>query len=76
MPKIPAITGNEVIQALKKVGFQSVRQKESHVRMKHEDGRALTVPVHPGKTLGIGLLKKILQDAKLTQEEFINLLRE
>lgn len=76
MPKIPAITGNEVIQALKKVGFQSVRQKGSHVRMKHEDGRALTVPVHPSKTLGIGLLKKILQDAKLTQEEFINLLRE
>lgn len=44
--------------------------------MKHEDGRALTVPIHTSKTLGIGLLNKILRDAELTQEEFINLLRE
>ena len=31
MPKLPAVTGNEVIHALEKVGFQAVRQKGIHV---------------------------------------------
>jgi predicted RNA binding protein YcfA (HicA-like mRNA interferase family) len=74
MPKIPAITGEATIKALEKVGFQSVRQKDSHVRLKHQDGRVVSVPVHSGKTLGKGLLRKILRDAELTLEEFIGLL--
>lgn len=74
MPKLPAVTGNEVIHALEKVGFQAVRQKGSHVRMQHEDGRVVTIPVHTGKNVGRGLLRKILRDAEITREEFIDLL--
>ncbi|EHC11732.1 type II toxin-antitoxin system HicA family toxin [Fischerella thermalis] len=74
MPKLPAITGDAVINALEKVNFQVVRQKGSHVRMQHEDGRVVTIPVHSGKTIGKGLLLKILRDAELTKEEFISLL--
>ena len=74
MPKLPALRGNEVIRVLGKVGFQVIRQKGSHVRMKHEDGRVVTIPVHAGKTIGLGLLSKILRDAELTREEFIELL--
>jgi predicted RNA binding protein YcfA (HicA-like mRNA interferase family) len=74
MPKLPALRGNEVIRVLGKVGFQAIRQKGSHVRMRHEDGRVVTIPVHAGKTIGIGLLSKILRDAELTREEFIELL--
>ena len=74
MPKLPAVTANEVIKALEKIGFQVVRQKGSHVRMKHEDNRVVTVPVHKGKTIGKGLLRKILRDAELTVEKFIALL--
>ncbi|NCQ83630.1 MAG: addiction module toxin, HicA family [Microcystis aeruginosa W13-18] len=65
----------EVIElCLEDVGFQSIRHKGSHLRLKHEDGRVVTVPVHRGKTVGKGLLLKILRDAELTQEEFIRLL--
>lgn len=53
MPKLPALRGNEVIRVLEKVGFQVIRQKGSHVRMKHEDGRVVTIPVHASKTIGI-----------------------
>lgn len=74
MPKLPALTGNEVINALEKVGFQVVRQKGSHVRMQHEDGRVVTIPYHAGKNIGRGLLRKILRDAELTREEFMALL--
>ncbi len=45
MPKLPALRGNEVIRVLGKVGFQVIRQKGSHVRMEHEDGRVVTIPV-------------------------------
>jgi predicted RNA binding protein YcfA (HicA-like mRNA interferase family) len=52
MPKLPVVTGDEVIKALTRIGFQSIRQKGSHLRLKHEDGRVVTVPVHGGKLSG------------------------
>lgn len=73
MPKLPVLTGKTVINALEKIGFQAVRQKGSHVQMEREDGRLVTIPVHAGKTIGKGLLRKILRDAELTREEFIAL---
>ncbi|WP_427161921.1 type II toxin-antitoxin system HicA family toxin [Aliinostoc sp. HNIBRCY26] len=74
MPKMPILTGTEVIKTLEKIGFQVVRQKGSHVQMENEDGRLVTISVHPGKTIGKGLLRKILRDVELTREEFIALL--
>ena len=55
MTKLPTITGEELIAALEKVGFYIVRQKGSHVRMKHEDNRVVSIPSHSGKTIGEGL---------------------
>jgi predicted RNA binding protein YcfA (HicA-like mRNA interferase family) len=74
MSKLPVLTGKTVINALEKIGFNPVRQKGSHVQMEHENGRLVTIPVHAGKTIGKGLLRKILRDAELTKEEFIALL--
>ena len=74
MPKLPTVTAKETINALNKIGFVTVRQKGSHVRMKHEDNRVVTIPVHNNKNLGKGLLRKILRDTELTVEEFLELL--
>ncbi|NJL78466.1 MAG: type II toxin-antitoxin system HicA family toxin [Richelia sp. RM2_1_2] len=74
MPKLPVLTGDAVIHALEKTGFEIVRQKGSHVRMQHTDGRVVTIPIHAGKTLGKGLLRKILRDAEISKDEFIELL--
>lgn len=74
MAKLPIVTGQALINALEKIEFNIVRQKGSHVRMKHEDGRVVTIPIHAGKTIGRGLLLKILRDADLTKEELIDLL--
>ncbi len=65
---------DEIIRALERAGFQAVRQRGSHVRLKHDDGRAVTVPVHSGQDIGRGLLRKILRDAELTPDEFLELL--
>lgn len=74
MAKLPSITGEELIVALQKIGFCVVRQKGNHIRMKHEDNRVVSIPVHARKTVGKGLLLKILRDADLTKEELIHLL--
>jgi len=34
----------------------------------------VTVPIHPGKEIGRGLLRKILRDAELSVDEFLALL--
>ena len=74
MAKLPTLTEEELIVALEKIGFCVVRQKGSHVRMRHEDNRVVTIPVHARKAVGKGLLLKILRDADLTKEELIDLL--
>ena len=74
MTKLPTVTGEELITALEKAGFFIVRQKGSHVRMKHEDNRVVSIPRHSGKAIGKGLLLKIIGDADLTKDELIELL--
>lgn len=74
MPQLPILKAREVIAALEKAGFVPVRQKGSHVRLRHEDGRVVTVPVHPGQDIGRGLLRKILRDADLSLDDFLALL--
>ena len=51
MTKLPALTGDEVIKALGKAGFQVLRQKGSHAYLKHSDGRATVVPVHKSESI-------------------------
>lgn len=74
MPGLPVLKAVELVRALENAGFQVVRQKGSHVRMKHPDGRVVTVPVHPGQDIGRGLLRKILRDAELSREGLLELL--
>jgi len=75
MPRLPVLKATELIRALERAGFQVIRQKGSHVRMKHPDGRVVTVPVHPGQDIGRGLLRKVIRDAELTRDELVALLK-
>jgi predicted RNA binding protein YcfA (HicA-like mRNA interferase family) len=36
----------------------------------HSDGRRTTVPVHGKRDLGRGLLRQIMRDADLTEDDF------
>ncbi len=60
--------------ALKNAGFEVVRVRGSHHRLKHADGRMTTIPVHAGETIGPGLMASILRDVELTRAEFLLLL--
>lgn len=76
MPTLPIIQANELLAALQRAGFEKVRQKGSHVRLKHSDGRIVTIPVHSKSVIGRGLLRKILRDTELTIEDLNRLLHK
>ena len=73
--KLPVISADELVKALGKFGYVVVRQKGSHMRLRHasEAGRKpVTVPRH--KTIKRGLLKDILRDARIYVEQLIEVL--
>ena len=73
--RLPVITAKQLISVLERLGFQPrTYRSTSHQRYIHPDGRRTTVPMHPGQDIGRGLLRKILRDIELTQEEFSRLL--
>ena len=74
MSRLPRLTGQEMARALSRAGFEAVRQRGSHLFLKHVDGRSTVVPIHSGEVLGPGIMSKILRDAELTREEFRKLL--
>ena len=76
MSRLPSPTARQVVQALRRAGFVVVRQRGSHVFLRHTDGRSTLVPVHAGESIGPGLLRKIMRDVELSREEFIELLRK
>lgn len=70
--KLPVLSGWEAIKILKRAGFVATRQKGSHVRLEKstpDKTIKLTVPLHP--ELKKGTLKRIIDDAGLTVEEFM-----
>jgi len=68
---LPVIKGKDLVTFLETLGFTAIRQKGSHVRMKSDDGRFTTVPVHSGEDIPRGLLRKIIrEDLEMTLEDF------
>ena len=74
MPKLPRLTAREIIAVLEKSGFTLARQSGSHMIYKNVDGKRATVPFHGPKTLHPKILKSILRDAGLSQEDLEQLL--
>ena len=56
------------------LGFVKTRQKGSHAFYRHEDGRTTTVPHHKGRILARPLIREILQEIKITPEQYFKYL--
>jgi predicted RNA binding protein YcfA (HicA-like mRNA interferase family) len=72
MPRLRRVSGGEAIRALERLGFRQIRQRGSHVilRKETESGAiGCVVPLH--RELAIGTLHGILQQAKVTPDEFM-----
>jgi len=64
--KLPNVSGEELIKALKKAGFHFVRQKGSHVSLQKGNYKTV-VPLHD--ELARGTLLAILKQCGLSKEE-------
>ncbi len=69
MPKLHPIKSRALVSLLHKLGFIERDAEGSHVFFKHIDGRTTVIPV-TNKEISKGLLKKILNDIRLTVEEY------
>jgi predicted RNA binding protein YcfA (HicA-like mRNA interferase family) len=67
------ISGKDLLKVFQSLGFELVRQRGSHVFLRHPDGRRLTIPVYD--VVPVNLLNWILAEAKITREEFLKLLK-
>jgi predicted RNA binding protein YcfA (HicA-like mRNA interferase family) len=70
--KLPVLSGREIVKILTKIGFIPVRQRGSHVFLRHPDGRRTVVPMHD--EVNRSTLMDILSEIKLGKEEFMKLI--
>lgn len=73
MPRLPVISGDDFVAAVRRIGFSLDRMEGSHMILIGPTGRMLSVPRH--RELGRGLLRALIRDAGLTRKEFVKLLR-
>jgi len=61
---------SELERAERKLGFVKTRQKGSHARWQHPDGRSTTIPIHASREIGGWLFRQILEQLGITEEAF------
>lgn len=68
MPKLPRVSGAEVVRALQRLGFAVARQRGSHIVMRRGSSGCV-VPNH--QELKTGTLAGVLKQAGVSAEEFL-----
>lgn len=66
MPKLPQVSGNDVVELLRSLGYEVVRQRGSHIRLRKDTPLGehnITVPAHA--VLAKGTLNDILGKVSL-----------
>ena len=72
MPKLPRACGDKHVSAFKAAGWIVNHIEGSHyILIKENSNVHLSIPVHKNKILGIGLLKKLIAKAGMTNEEYL-----
>ncbi len=71
MPKLPIVSGSEVIRALQRLGFIVIRQRGSHVILRR-GSQGCVVPDH--REVKTGTLAGLLKQAGVSVDEFIHAL--
>ena len=74
--RLPTVSGQQVVRALERAGFEVIRVKGSHHFIRHRDNRSRqsVVPGLGSEDLGRALLRKILSDVGQTPDELIGFL--
>jgi len=75
MTRLPRVTARETQRAIERDGWYAVGGSGSHRQFKHptKAGR-VTIAGHASATIKLGTLKRIIQQAGLTPDQFVELL--
>jgi predicted RNA binding protein YcfA (HicA-like mRNA interferase family) len=68
MPKLPILSGQDLVKALERLGFEQIRQRGSHIVLRRGSAGCV-VPMH--KEVKTGTLAGILRQAGVTQDELM-----
>ena len=71
-PRRPVVSGRQVVDALKRAGFEVVRIRGSHCKLRHPNGKIAIVPLHD--ELAVGTLMSVLKQADITMDQLRELL--
>jgi len=66
------ISGDEFVRAIRKAGYEWDHTEGSHMILLHPSRKRLSVPRH--RELGRGILRRLIEQAGLSREEFLPLL--
>lgn len=72
MSRAGIYSGREILKALQKLGFYERHRKGSHITLKRDFPPARVTILDTSKDIGPWLFHKILKDAKISFEEFLN----
>jgi predicted RNA binding protein YcfA (HicA-like mRNA interferase family) len=71
-PKLPVLTGKEVVRIVEGHGFFFVSQKGSHAKYRNSAGKTTIIPLHGTEEIGPGLLLQILNDVGIDPKKLRN----
>ena len=72
MPRLPVLSGADIVKALERLGFTAIRQRGSHVVMRR-GGAGTVVPQH--REVKLGTLTGILRQAQVAADDFLAALK-
>jgi len=73
-PKLPAATSKDLVRVAERLGFVFRRQRGSHaIYVRQSDKARVVIPMHRGEVKR-KTLRAIIQDLKISVEEFGNML--
>jgi len=76
LSKLRIVDAKTLEKVLFTLGFESVRQKGSHIFYRHSDGRTTTIPHHRERVLARPVIREILREIDLTVDEYNKILDE
>ena len=73
--QLPSLTGKDLVRVVRRLGFEFRRQTGSHaIYVRLTDHARVVIPMHSGVTIKPKTLRGIIDDLKLSVQEFSNLL--
>lgn len=74
MPGLHNLRPGRVVKAFERAGWTNCGQRGSHVKLSKEGNpNILSIPVHKGRAVKVGLLRDQIKKAGLTVDEFLEL---